>query len=57
VYGRCFQDHLATLLEGVNAMSKGLNSRKQVRKPATKTMMQKRAAKQAKKAAKGTIAQ
>ena len=44
---RCFQ--------GVKAMSKGMNSKKQNRKAPAKTMMEKRAAKKAKKASKGAM--
>jgi hypothetical protein len=36
-------------------MSKGLNSKKQTRKPATKTLLEKRAEKKAKKANRGAI--
>lgn len=36
-------------------MSKGLNSKKQTRKAPAKTMMEKRAAKRAKKLGKGTM--
>jgi hypothetical protein len=36
-------------------MSKGMNSKKQTRKPPAKTMMQKRAAKAAKKASRGAM--
>ncbi len=36
-------------------MSKGMNSKKQTRKEPAKTMLEKRAAKKAKKAAKGTM--
>ncbi len=36
-------------------MSKGMNSKKQVRKAPAKSMMEKRAAKRAKKQAKGAI--
>jgi hypothetical protein len=42
-------------VKGVIAMSKGLNSKKQTRKAPAKTMMEKRAAKKAKRAAKGTM--
>lgn len=36
-------------------MSKGMNSKKQTRKAPAKTMLEKRAAKKAKKAAKGVL--
>lgn len=36
-------------------MSKGLNTRKQTRKAPAKTLMEKRAAKKAKKSGKGTM--
>lgn len=36
-------------------MSKGLDSKKQTRKPPTKTLAEKRAAKKAKKAGKGAM--
>ena len=36
-------------------MSKGMDSKKQTKKPPTKTLMEKRAAKKAKKAARGSM--
>ncbi len=36
-------------------MSKGMDSKKQTRKPPAKTMLEKRAAKKAKKASKGVM--
>jgi hypothetical protein len=55
VYCQRRQEPLATRLQGVNAMSKGMNSKKQTRKAPAKTMLEKRAAKKAKKATKGAL--
>lgn len=55
VYRRWRQDFLVTILEGAIAMSKGLNSKKQTRKAPAKTLLEKRAAKKAKKAGKGIV--
>jgi len=54
---RCIVDvarnDLATILKGENAMSKGMDSKKQGKKEPAKTMKEKRAAKKAKKEGKG----
>jgi hypothetical protein len=47
---------LVVICQGANAMSKDMNAKKQTRKPATKTLLQKRAAKQAKRSSKGAMA-
>jgi hypothetical protein len=49
------RNHLATIHQGVKAMSKGMNSKKQTRKAPAKSMLEKRAAKRGKKAGKGAM--
>lgn len=49
------RNDLTTILQRAKAMSKGMNSKKQTRKEPAKTMLEKRAARKAKKAAKGAM--
>jgi hypothetical protein len=46
---------LANPLEGAQAMSKGMNSKKQTRKAPAKSLLEKRAEKKAKKTNKGAM--
>ena len=51
----CVRKSLTATVQGENTMSKGMNSKKQTQKTPAKTMLEKRAAKKAKKAGKGAI--
>lgn len=55
VYLRWRQEFLVNTRRGAIEMSKGLNSKKQTRKAPAKTLLEKRAAKKAKKAGKGAM--